>query len=125
MVILVGSRLERREDRRSRASTLGGRDGDQPVTGSARGHAWAAARRAPEVLRKSRQSGRGKYPAGATPAERAARNLACHGVSPCAGHAPDGARRAPRAFKKSLEKVVTTRPRALSKVWGTLASECD
>jgi len=45
-VILVGSRLGRREDGRSHAGALGGRDGRRPVMGGARGHARAAARRA-------------------------------------------------------------------------------
>jgi hypothetical protein len=47
-VILVGSRLECREDGHSRASVLGGRNGGRPGTGSARGSARAAARRAPQ-----------------------------------------------------------------------------
>ncbi len=47
-VILVGSRLERREDGRSRVGAVGGCDGGRPVTGGARGCAWAAARRAPQ-----------------------------------------------------------------------------
>jgi hypothetical protein len=34
-VILLGSRLERRDDGRSRADAVGGRDGGQPVTGRA------------------------------------------------------------------------------------------
>jgi hypothetical protein len=46
-MILVGTRLERREDVRSRISAVGGRDGGRPVTGGARGSAGAAARRAP------------------------------------------------------------------------------
>ena len=54
-VILVGSRLECREDGRSHAGTLGRSDGGPPVTGGAWGNAQAAARRAPEVLRRSCQ----------------------------------------------------------------------
>ena len=47
-VTLLGSRLERREDCRSRASALGGRYGGRPGAGLCAGSARAAARRAPE-----------------------------------------------------------------------------
>jgi hypothetical protein len=64
-VILAGSRLERREDGRSRMGAVGGRDGGQPVTGGARGNAG----RPPAVCRRckggSGQPNCGESPAGA------------------------------------------------------------
>jgi hypothetical protein len=47
-VIFLGSRLEPREDGWLFRRISRRRDGDPPVTGSARGCAWAAARRAPQ-----------------------------------------------------------------------------
>jgi len=41
-VILLGSRLERREDGRFRVGAIGGRDGGQPGMGSARDSAQGA-----------------------------------------------------------------------------------
>jgi len=90
---------------------LGGRDGGRPVTGGARGSARAAARRAPQVLRRSCQSGRGEFPAGACarPAELAAVALPASVRNLPRDYAPPGARRAPRAFKDVRETSHRTR----------------
>jgi hypothetical protein len=79
-VILIGSRLERREDGLPRVSAMGGIDGGQLVTGGAWGSALAAARRAPKgakaelparLWRESR--GRLRPPRRARPRHRIAR----------------------------------------------------
>ncbi len=44
------------------AGVVGGRDGGQPVTGGARGSARAAARRVPQVQRRSCQLGDARVP---------------------------------------------------------------
>jgi hypothetical protein len=100
-VILVGSRLERREDGCSHTGALGGRDGGRPVTGGARGCARAAARRAPQGAKAELPVRSGEYPAGACarPAERAVHHRPRQARYLVRDHAPDGARRAPRAFK--------------------------
>jgi hypothetical protein len=76
-VILVGSRLERREVGRSCVGALGGRDGGRAGTGGARGDARAAARRAPPGAKAELASpaavSRGRL---RPPAERAARHPA-------------------------------------------------
>jgi len=77
-------------------SRVGGRDGGRPATDGARGNARAAARRAPQVLRRSCQSGCGECPGGRL---RLPRRASCV-ISPAAAcdlvrdHAPDGAPRA-------------------------------
>jgi hypothetical protein len=108
-VILLGSRLERREDGRLRAGAIGGRDGGQPVTGSARGHARAAARRAPAGAKAEAASpvtceSRGRL---RPPAERGRWSPRPPGVLPRVGSRARGARRAPRALE-DVEKVLTS-----------------
>jgi hypothetical protein len=104
-VILPGSRLECR-DGRPRAAAVGGRDGCQRVTGGSRGNARAAARRVPQVQRRSCQPDRGQRPASASRPPRRARPPV---TSPARArylawdHAPDGARRAPRAVEDVRE----------------------
>lgn len=86
-----------------RGLSCGGRKGDNPVAGGLRGRARAAARRAPEVLRRSCQSGDCAFlrarstsadmPIATAPATERSRAL-------------DGARRALRALE-DVEKVLT------------------
>ncbi len=79
------------------AGVVGGRDGGQPVTGGARGSARAAARRVPQVQRRSCQLGDARVPRA-----RRARPAECARPSPCppgrATHTDNvpSARRAPR-----------------------------
>jgi hypothetical protein len=107
-VILVGSRLERREDGRSHAGVLGGYDGGRPDAGGA----WVTHGRQPAVrrrlLRRSCQFGGGEYPAGAyaRPAECIVRYLVAGSRCLAWDHALDGARRAPRALE-DVEIVIT------------------
>ena len=109
-VILLGTRLERREDGRSHVSALGGRDGDQPVTGGARGSARAAARRAPagakaELPVRLQRESRGRS-APAPPSETRPSHHPPGRTSPREINAPSGARRALRALE-DLGKVLT------------------
>ena len=88
---------------------VGGRDGGQPVTGGTGGNARAAARRAPQVQRRSCQPSCVRVPRAlrARPVERD------HVTSPARArcltrdHAPFGARRAPRALDGFVKKVLT------------------
>ena len=110
-VILVGSGLERREDGRSCAGALGGRNGGRPGTGGARGHARAAARRAPQVLRRNCQSGYGESPAGAcarppNDARRFARRTRCLARDPRASRRPA---RSARGQARSAARQVSGR----------------
>ena len=90
-VILVGSRLECREDGRFLRGALGGRDGDQPVTGSARGSARAAARRASTGAKAEPPLRLRRVSAGgcARSAERTVRHFARRDALPRRDHAPD------------------------------------
>jgi len=71
---------------------FGGRNGGQRRTGSVRGGARAAARCAPQGLRRSCRSGRDECPAGvyARPAERAIRYMPCPERDVAREHMPDG-----------------------------------
>jgi hypothetical protein len=101
-VILVGSRLGRREDSRSCAGAVGGRGGGRQVEavagGVVLGRQPAMRRRVP---RRNCQSGYGECPAGACarPARRALRGLACLRARPSAATRVSRARRAPRALE--------------------------
>jgi hypothetical protein len=108
-VSFPGSRPERRKEGHLRAARSVGRDGSQPVTGGARGNARVAARRAPQVQRRSCQPSAATIPGRRiVPAPPSAPNshLARQGAHLPRDHAPDGARRAPRAFK-DVKKIVT------------------
>ena len=92
-----------------RGSAPGGRNGGQPVTGRVRSRARAAARRAPQVLRRSCQSGRGEYPEALAPAPPSEPSV----TSPARARLPRAGSRARRrgalrAPLKYVKKVVTT-----------------
>jgi integrase len=90
---------------RARSAGVTAASGD----GQCRGRARAAARRAPQVLRRSCQSDGGESPAGASrpsPQRAPGRYLApCTQLVP--DHAPDGARRAPRALDDARHTAAT------------------
>jgi hypothetical protein len=104
-VILIGSRLERREDGRSRGGEHGRRNGGRPGTGGARGDARAAARRAPQGAKaelpvRSRSVSRGR--------SRAPPPSVLSATSPTrapllARVSAGGARRAPRALEEARD----------------------